>query len=79
MEPILAAVTGEGLLKQLGLLLVVGICILIIWLMGKLIFPKLTASALVLQIWDGLFILVGGFFVINFLMTLVGHPLIPMF
>jgi hypothetical protein len=53
------------------------ICIgLIVWQLGRFFFPKLGAPAIVLTVWDGLFVLIGAVAVINFLAGLMGHPLI---
>jgi hypothetical protein len=83
MNPILSAsaliTTGSGgLIHQLLFVLLVGICVLLIWWVGTWFISKLAAPAIVKTIWDGLFILIGLFVVINFLMSLSGHPLVQM-
>lgn len=49
---------------------------LIVWQLGRWFFPKLGAPAVVMTVWDGLFVLIGAVAVINFLAGLMGHPLI---
>jgi hypothetical protein len=77
MDPIiLAQISGSGMVRELGVMLIVIICVLILWWMGRYLLPLLDASAMVMKIWDGLFVLIGGFVLINLLMGLAGHPLI---
>jgi hypothetical protein len=68
--------SGQDMIKGLGLLLVIGICLLIIWLMGRYFFPKLSAPPVVIQIWDGLFVLIGGFVLINLILSIAGYPIV---
>lgn len=49
---------------------------LIVWQLGRYFFPKLGAPAIVITVWDGLFVLIGAVAVINFLASLMGHPFI---
>ena len=80
MNPILSAilVAGDngGLIHSLLFVLLVGICVLLIWWTGTWFIGKLGAPAIVRTVWDGLFILIGLIVVINFLLSLAGHPLI---
>jgi hypothetical protein len=73
---ILAALSGEGMVRQLVVVLVVGICALIVWWLGKHFIEKLGAPPIVRTVWDGLFILLGGLCLINFLLGLVGYPIV---
>jgi hypothetical protein len=70
------AMSGQEMIKGLGLLLVIGICLLIIWLMGRYFFPMLSAPPVVMKIWDGLFVLIGGFALINFILSIAGYPIV---
>ena len=67
---------GGGIIPPLLMFLVIGICVLLIWWVGKWFIGKLAAPAIVSTVWDGLFILIGLFVIVNTLMGLVGHPLI---
>jgi len=68
--------SGSGLIHSLLAVLIVGICIGIVYAVGRWFILKLTQSALVMTVWNGFFILVGAIIVINFLMSLTGHPFI---
>lgn len=79
MNPILAEVlvsNSSGLVSQLFTALIVGICILAIWWVGRWFIAKLGAPAVALTVWTGIFILVGLIVVINFLMGLGGKSFI---
>lgn len=64
-------VGGDGFISQLLTLLVLGICVAIIYFMGNYFAKK--APPIALQIWNGLFVLIGGIIIINFLLGLTGH------
>jgi hypothetical protein len=80
MNPILSAILvasdNGGLIHSLLFVLLVGICVLLIWWVGTWFIGKLGAPAIVRTVWDGLFILIGLIVVINFLLSLAGHPLL---
>lgn len=76
LTPMLAAVDGDGIVKQLMIVLLVGICVAIIWALGRWFITKFAAPAVVMTIWNALFLLIGAIFIINFLMGLAGHPFI---
>jgi len=67
---------GDGLVHALFLVLIIGICVALIWAVGRWFIQKLAAPALVMTIWNGFFILVGLIVVVNFLLSLAGHPFI---
>lgn len=73
---ILAAVSGEGIVRQLGFMLVIGICAALIWLTGKYFITKLGLPPIAMTVWNAIFILVGLFVAINFLLGLIGKPLV---
>lgn len=77
---ILAAVSGEGLVRQLMHMLVIGVCVLLIWAAGRYIIKKFAGpdgpSPHVLSGWNVIFVLLGLFVVINVLLSLIGYPLI---
>ena len=73
----LAAVTGEGMVHSLLVILVIGICVLIVWWLGRYFITTLSAPPIVMTCWNGLFLLLGGLVIINFLLSLVGKPLVP--
>jgi len=72
----LAALSGEGMVNQLMFVLVVGICVLLIWWVGRWFITKLGAPPITMTIWNGLFILLELIVIVNFLLGLVGHPFI---
>ncbi len=74
---ILAQVNGEGLIHTLWVALLVGICIGIVYAVGRWFITKLFPGfPMALMIWNGLFILIGAALAINFVMSLAGHPLV---
>lgn len=72
----MCAISGDGLVQNLVVALLVGICILLIWWVGRWFITKLAAPAIAMTIWTGIFILVGLIVAINFLMSLGGHGFI---
>ncbi len=74
--PMLATVDGSGLVRNLLIILVIGICCLIIWGVGRYFIKAFGAPPMAMLAWNGLFVLVGLFFIINFLLGLIGYPLI---
>jgi hypothetical protein len=67
---------SSGLVHSLLFVLVVGICILAIWWVGNYFIGTLSAPPVASKIWNGLFVLLGLFVVVNFLMGLTGRPLV---
>lgn len=67
---------GGDIIHTLLTFLIIGICVLLIWWVGKWFIGKLAAPAIVSTVWDGLFILIGLFVIVNTLLGLVGHPLV---
>jgi len=76
MIPILAQIDGGGVVHQLLVVLIVGICCAIVWWVGQWFIQKMALPAIVGTVWMGLFILLGAIFIINFLLGLAGHPFI---
>lgn len=74
MNP-LAYISGDDLVRNLLTLLVIVICCALIYGAGRWCLMKL-AKPLALTVWDGFFLLVGLIVALNFLLGLVGHPLI---
>lgn len=72
----LAAASGEGLVRQLLVFLIVMVCALLIWSAGKWAIASLKAPPHALTVWNGLFIFLGLLVVINFLLSLIGYPII---
>ena len=68
--------SGSGLIHSLFMILIVGICVLIVWAVGRWVITKFAAPAIAMTIWNGLFILVGCIIIINFLLSLAGHGFI---
>ncbi len=73
----LAQVSGEGIVKQLIFVLIIGVCLLIVWWLGKFAAGQFGAPPIALKIWNGLFVLLLCLCAINFLLSLIGggwHP-----
>lgn len=73
---ILGAVSGDGFVHSLIAFLVVGICALAIWAFGKWCIKKMEAPPHALTVWNGIFLLLGLLVLVNFLLSLIGKPLI---
>lgn len=76
MDIILAAVDGSDMVRQLLIMLVIGICVLAIWFVGKWFIGKFGGPPLAMTFWNGLFVLLGLFVAVNFLLSLIGYPLV---
>ena len=74
--PLFAQISGDGLVHQLMVVLLVGICVAIVWFLGRWFITKFAAPAIVMTVWNALFLLLGAIFIINFLLSLAGHPFI---
>ena len=76
--PILAqvSVSGSGMVQALLYVLLIGICLGIIWFLGKYFAGKFGAPPLFMTVWNALFILLIALAFINFLLGLIGHPFI---
>jgi len=75
----LNAGSDNGFIQQLITLLIIGICVGIVYAMGYWFFnrPSIAGKApIAMTIWNGLFVLVGGIVIINFLLSLGGHGFI---
>lgn len=77
--PMLAAVSGEGMINFMLWLLVIFVCLVIVWLLGKKVLTVLEAGAKAFQIWDVLFYILGSLALINLLLSLVGHSPAPFY
>lgn len=71
-----AEISGDGMIHQLLVVLIVGICVGIVWALGRWTITKFAAPAIIMTVWNGLFLFVGAICLINFLLGLAGHPLI---
>lgn len=76
MNPILMAIEGSGVVHLLVVVLIVGIIAALIWAAGRWAIIKFAAPPVVMTIWNGLFMLIGLIIAINFLLGLIGKPLI---
>lgn len=65
--------SGDGFIHQLLMLLIIGICVGIIYAMGWWFFRRPGLPPMAMMIWNGIFILIGGIVIINFLLSLGGH------
>lgn len=75
MIPILAVATG--LIGNLEIGLIVIICLLVLWWIGKSLLTTFESPPAGFKIWNALFILLGGLALINFLLSLIDKPFIP--
>jgi hypothetical protein len=66
---------GDGMVHQLLMFLLIGICVGLIYWVGKWFIGSVGAPPMASKVWDGLFILIGLIVIINFLLGLAGHPL----
>lgn len=73
---LLAATSGESIVRQLWVLVIVVICALILWAFGKWLIGVFKAPPHALTVWNGLFVLVGVLVAINFLLSLIGYPIL---
>lgn len=73
---LIAAVGGEGIVRSLMIVLVIGICVLAIWAAGKWFMKVLGAPPHAATIWNGIFVLIGLLVLVNFLLGLIGYPLL---
>ena len=71
----LAAVEGDSLVRNLFVLLIILICCGAIYYVGRIFISK-AGKPLPLMVWDGLFLLIGLIFVLDFLLGLVGRGFI---
>lgn len=76
MNSIILAASGEGLVRQLWVLAIIVICAGILWAFGKWAIKALKVPPHALTVWDGIFLLVGVLVVINFLLSLIGYPVL---
>jgi hypothetical protein len=67
---------SNSLIHGLFLVLIIGICCAIVWWVGQWVLKALSAPAFAVTAWMGLFILVAAVVIINFLLSLAGHPFI---
>lgn len=67
---------GSGVVNEFLMFLLVGVCLLLIWLAGRWVLAKCAAPAIALTVWTGLFGLIGLIIIINFLLGLGGHAFI---
>jgi hypothetical protein len=79
IAPMLADLTsgGDGMIHKLLMVLIVGICVGIVFLVGRWFIQRPGVPAVAMTIWVGLFILVGAIVIINFLLGLGGHQFVP--
>jgi hypothetical protein len=68
--------SGAGLIHNLFVVLIIGICALLLWAAGRWAMIKFTAPPIVLTVWTGFFLLLGLIVVLNFLLSLVGYGFI---
>jgi len=70
-----AAISGSGVVESLVYVLVIGICLGLLWFLGKYFAAKFEAPPMFMTVWNALFVLLIALAFINFLLSLIGHPL----
>lgn len=70
------AIGGEGFINQVLTLLLFGIAAGILFGMGYWFATRPKVPPIALQIWTGIFVLIGGIILLNFVMGLTGHGFI---
>jgi len=73
MTMLAVSIGGTGFIHQLLVLFIVAVCILIIWALCRYACGVFQAPPIVMKVINGLFILVGAIFLINFLLGLAGE------
>ncbi len=71
----LASLSGEGLIRNLFVILIVSLVCGAIWFVGHTLIEK-AAKPLPLKCWDALFLLVGLVIVVNGLLSLINRQFI---
>jgi hypothetical protein len=74
--PMLAELSGEGMVQNLKYFLIIGVCLLLLWWLGKWLCGVFEAPAIALKGWTVVFVVMGVFVLINFLLGFVGYPFI---
>jgi hypothetical protein len=68
--------SGGGLVHDLLAVFIIGLCVGIVYALGRWFIQKLAAPPIAMTIWNGFFILVLAIVIINFLLGLTGHGFI---
>jgi len=78
LVPLLAEISigGSGMVHSLLVVLIIGIACLLIWWVGKYFIGALSAPAIAMTLWNGLFVLLALIVAVNFLLSLVGYGFI---
>jgi hypothetical protein len=76
--PMLAQVSmsGSGAVYSMLYLLLIGVCLGIVWWLGRYIATKLGGPPAFFTFWNIAFVIVVCLLAINFLLGLVGHPFV---
>ncbi len=69
-------IDSNHVIHSLMVVLIVGLCALFIWWVGNYFIKKFNAPPVASTMWEGLFIILGLFVAINFLLGLIGHQLV---
>jgi hypothetical protein len=65
-----------GIIHSLLTVLIIGVCCLLIWWVGNWALGSFGAPPMFVTLWNGLFIFIALFVALNFLLGLLGHPLV---
>jgi hypothetical protein len=68
-----SAGSGDGFIHQLITFLLIALCAGVVYGIGWYFFKDPPFPPLVLKIWGGIFVLVGGLALVNFLLSLSGN------
>jgi hypothetical protein len=70
-------VSGDGMVQSLLYVLIIGICLGVIWFLGRYFMQKFGAPPpLAFTVWTAIFVLLVAVAFINFLLGMTGHPLV---
>jgi hypothetical protein len=71
-----SSVSGQGLVQALLYILLIGVCLCIVWFMGRYFATQFGAPPMFMKVWNALFLLLICIAFINFILGLIGHPFI---
>lgn len=72
----IAQIATNGLVHSLMAVLIIGICVVLIYVAGAWFIRQVSAPPFAMTVWNGFFILVGLIVILNFLLGLDGHPIV---
>lgn len=74
--PILAALDGPTMIHATLWLLGLAVCLFLVWWLGKYLFGSFGADPAIIKVWTAIFVCLGVLALINFILNLLGYPLV---